>query len=62
MTQIKIGYPISYGDELTPEMPRKNRKSIYVYSVLIYKIWASILGLEKDPQHFYSNQDISKIK
>jgi hypothetical protein len=43
-------------------MARKNRKSVYVYSVVIYKIWASILGLEKETQHSYSNQDIPKTE
>jgi len=46
---------LSYGDELTPKMARKNRKSVYVYPVVISKIWASIIGLEKEPQNFYSN-------
>jgi hypothetical protein len=28
MRQEKLGYPFSYGDELTPEMARENRKKI----------------------------------
>ena len=30
-----IGYPYSYGDRLTPEIARNNRKQAVSYSVLI---------------------------
>ena len=35
----KIGYPYSYGDELTPKMAGNNRKQAVSYSVLIPSIW-----------------------
>jgi len=62
MTQIKRGYPFSYGDELTPEMARKNRKSVYVYSVFTYSIWIKILGFGKQTQSPYPNQYIPKTE
>jgi len=36
MTQKKLTYPFQYGDELTPEMAGKNRKSVHIYSVFTY--------------------------
>jgi len=34
----KIGYPYSYGDELTPKIAGNNRKQAVSYSVLIPSI------------------------
>lgn len=34
MRQIKIGYPFSYGDELTPEMAKHNRNLLIDYSLV----------------------------
>ena len=62
MTQKKLGYPLSYGDELTPEMARKKRKSVYVYSVFTYSIWIEILGFGKQTQSPYPNQYIPKTE
>ena len=39
MTKKNIGYPYTYGDELTPEMACNNRKQAVSYSVLIPSIW-----------------------
>jgi hypothetical protein len=36
MRQQKLGYPFSYGDELTPEMARENRKKILVILLLFW--------------------------
>jgi hypothetical protein len=36
MQQQKLGYPFSYGDELTPEMARKNRNKILVILLLLW--------------------------
>ena len=33
MQQQKLGYPFSYGDELTPEMARENRKAVHVFVI-----------------------------
>ena len=60
MTQKKLGYPFSYGDELTPEMARKNRKSIYGYSIFTYIIWIEILGFGKQTQFYSSTSTSSK--
>jgi hypothetical protein len=35
MRQQKLGYPFSYGDELTPEMARENRKIEELYNKLL---------------------------
>ena len=40
-----IGYPYSYGDILTPEIARNNRKQTVSYSVFIVTLWLYILGL-----------------
>lgn len=34
-----LGYPFQYGDELTPEMARSNRKQMVSHLVLISSIW-----------------------
>lgn len=39
-----IGYPYSYGDRLTPEIARNNRKQAVSYSVLIPTLWWHNLG------------------
>lgn len=49
-----IGYPYSYGDRLTPEIARKNRKQAVSYSVLIPSIWWHNLGFEEPIQYYYS--------
>ena len=36
MQQQKLGYPFSYGDELTPEMARKNRNKILGILLLLW--------------------------
>ena len=36
MQQQKLGYPFSYGDELTPEIARKNRNKILVILLLLW--------------------------
>jgi hypothetical protein len=36
MRQQKLGYPFPYGDELTPEMARENRKKILVILLLLW--------------------------
>ena len=33
MRQEKLGYPFSYGDELTPEMARENRKAAQLFVI-----------------------------
>jgi hypothetical protein len=55
MTQIEIGYPFSYGDELTPQMARNNKKSFYVDSIFTYIIWMRILGFVKETPSTYCN-------
>ena len=36
MRQQKLGYPFSYGDELTPQVARENRKKILVILLLLW--------------------------
>ena len=54
----KIGYPYSYGDELTPKMAGNNRKQAVSYSVLIPSIWWHNLGFGEPIQSYspFSNQ------
>jgi hypothetical protein len=65
MIQIKTGYPFQYGDELTPEMARENRKAVYVFVlntgkkisvcvVLTYTVWSASLEF-CEPIHSYSS-------
>ena len=44
MTKKDLGYPYSYGDELTPKTAGNNRKQAVSYSVLIPSIWWHNLG------------------
>lgn len=55
-----IGYPYSYGNELTPEMASNNRKRAYAYSVLIPSICFHNFGLGKQTQSTYQTQNIPK--
>ena len=48
----KIGYPYSYGDELTPKMAGNNRKQAVSYSVLIPSIWWHNLGFGEPIQSY----------
>jgi hypothetical protein len=41
MRQQKLGYPFPYGDELTPEMARENRKKILVILLLLWFLKAN---------------------
>jgi hypothetical protein len=43
----KIGYPYSYGDDLTSKMAGNNRKQAVWYSVLILSIWWHNLGFRE---------------
>lgn len=47
MQQLKLGYPYSYGDELTPEMARSNRNKIKTISLLILLLKVS--KVQADP-------------
>lgn len=38
MQHLKLGYPFSYGDELTPEMARENRNKILTILLLIWAL------------------------
>ena len=38
MQQQKLGYPYSYGDELTPEMARENRNKLVTILLLIWAL------------------------
>ena len=49
-----IGYPYSYGDRLTPEIARNNRKQAVSYSVLIPTIWWHNLGFGEPIQSYSS--------
>lgn len=59
----KIGYPYSYGDELTSKMARNNRKKDISYSVLISTIWWHNLGFREPIQSYstFSNQPKTAI-
>ena len=65
MRQEKLGYPFSYGDELTPEMARENRKAAQlfviktgkktsVYLVFTYTVWSTNIGFGKSIQSYSS--------
>jgi len=41
MQQSKLGYPYSYGDELTPEMARSNRNKMLTILLLIWLLKVS---------------------
>jgi hypothetical protein len=51
-------YPYTYGDGLTPEMARKNRKKAGAYSVLISSVWYHNIGFAEPSQSYssFSNQ------
>jgi len=62
---------LSYGDELTPEMARENRKAVQVfvikngkkisvYVVFTYTVWSAILGFGKQTQSYSSTLTSSK--
>lgn len=38
MQHLKLGYPFSYGDELTPEMARENKNKILTILLLIWAL------------------------
>ena len=52
MTKKDLGYPYSYGDELTPKMAGNNRKQAVSYSVLIPSIWWHNLGFGEPIQSY----------
>jgi len=57
MTKKNIGYPYTYGDQLTPEMACNNRKQAVSYSVFIYSIcsiWWHNLGFGEPIQSYSS--------
>lgn len=56
----KIGYPYSYGDELTPKMAGNNRKQAVSYSVLIPSIWWHNLGFGEPIQAYSSSSNQPK--
>ena len=60
MTKKNIGYPFTYGDELTPEMACNNRKQAVSYSVLIPNIWWHNLGFGEPIQSYSSFSNESK--
>ena len=41
MQELKLGYPYSYGDELTPEMARSNRNKMLTLLLLIWLLKVS---------------------
>ena len=49
-----IGYPYSYGDRLTPEIARNNRKQAVSYSVWIPTLWLYNLGFGEPIQSYSS--------
>ena len=57
----KIGYPYSYGGELTPKMAGNNRKQAVSYSVLIPSIWWHNLGFGEPIQVYSSSSNQPKI-
>ena len=59
----KIGYPYSYGDELTPKIAGNNRKQAVSYSVLIPSIWWHNLGFGEPIQSYspFSNEPKTAI-
>jgi len=74
MRQQKLGYPCSYGDELTTEMARENRKAaqlfviktgkkISVYLVFTSTVLSTSLGFGKSIQSYssFSKQPKTKI-
>ena len=56
----KIGYPYSYGDELTPKMAGNNRKQAVSYSVLIPSIRWHNLGFGEPIQAYSSSSNQPK--
>ena len=58
MTKKTLGYPYTYGDQLTPEMACNNRKQAVSYSVLISSIWWHNLGFVEPIQSYpsFSNE------
>ena len=54
MTKKTLGYPYTYGDQLTPEMACNNRKQAVSYSVLISNIWWHNLGFVEPIQSYPS--------
>lgn len=54
MTNKNIGYPYTYGDQLSPEMACKNRKQAVSYSLLIPTIWCHNLGFGEPIQSYSS--------
>jgi hypothetical protein len=60
---LLIGYPYSYGDDLTPKMAGNNRKQAVSYSVLIPSIWWHNLGFREPIQSYspFSNEPKTAI-
>jgi hypothetical protein len=72
MIQIKTGYPFQYGDELTPEMARENRKAVYVFVlntgkkisvcvVLTYTVWSASFEFCESIHSYSSFSNESKM-
>jgi len=55
MIKKDLGYPISYGDQLTPEMADNNRKQVPAYSAYLAMLWSLLTSFFSGP----SSQDYS---
>ena len=55
-----MGYSFQYGDEVTPEMARNNRKQTVYFSVLIPSICLHNLGFGEPIQSYSSYLNESK--
>lgn len=60
MIKKDLGYPYSYGDELTPKMAGNNRKQAVSYSVLIPSIWWHNLKFGEPIQAYSSSSNQPK--